>query len=1048
MGGSKKNRRKNPADDGGVDLLSLAFNLPTRRDMERADRESAHAQAHSQSIRIQYDPGDDESSDSESLSTLNSDAGKPNTEVEETPKAQKALKPRPQHQLKTQNRIFQLSSPKYKPKRVDNEPPPTRRASKRDSSKARERSSSSPAALRALSPTSSIPSSATFPCITSNYPQKAAHLATSDIPVRPLQSGINREAHPQQFYQPVFAFPAASVYPQTQYYSAAANADPGTDVNQPVPFPLYTLAPASIFKSHQPSSISQEVQRIQSKLDEVVVNLSKRPEDATLKSELSALQTELNTRLNSLLSMAPSKESNVSEVSELCNSKTMSKKPTTQFQPTAAQREMSPKRKMRHHLCTGCGKVRSSNYHTKHPIVPGGRPSTNYCEDCFEENVEDGALDNHFCYGCGNVRSKEFQQNHPISKGDRPFPNYCSICVKEIRSAETIADVSMVDFTPGRSHKSSSYTDSALNCTRNSVPTKPSISEQDLKYQDNELDALLFSAHTDGSNAVGSREQKNIPQPLKLSTNGPQFSPSNSSPGSPYYPVRNTGASQRRAERSPLASPGGQYCSSPDTPTTPRYQPPYVEDIFSPLHETNRRSADYQNSPRNSPCDDRKISFYRTTPRDKEKSQDDPVGRSAKAPHSDIFQEGSDDSAEGHTSTDDSTHSTGSKSVKFRSKVDIRLSDSRSSSNASSHAKILEEDIKPDDETIPSRVGIYGTSPKKSRNGSYARAKEPQNSTSLAGEDGFGETIPERGYRGAFSKDSPASSWLPPLSNASGGHWYSTPFAYQSTTSPSMESYTGFKPGGKSTFNYGSSGGVGSETSRPPLRATRSAFNSANTSTAAAFSGDGGDQDSQRPPLSSNSNSQAEGCPESPSNRWKSFASPYAGPSTQSSFRKGSPWNNFPSRFDSDCYTMQDDSTFSQTAFSDYSQPSSNPYYEPRKRPFPDLNDYCSFGTRAPRIPGKWAKDYQRTVKPPKQMPYWIPEPIIEEPDSPISSPGKRANMLEFDDIDISPASASNTATVLFPDLGSFADHEHQSDDDSDKENTVSKSSRDTPSLD
>ncbi|PTB46610.1 hypothetical protein M441DRAFT_75442 [Trichoderma asperellum CBS 433.97] len=1022
MGSSKKNRRKNPADDGGVDLLSLAFNLPTRRDMERADREAAQAQAHSQSIRIQYDPGDGESSDSESLPTLNSDPGKPNTEVEETPKVQKALKPRSQHQLKAQNRVFQLSSPKYKPKRVDNEPPPARRASKRDSSKARERSSSSPAALRAPSPASSIPSSATFPRITSNYPQKAAHLATSDIPVRPLQSGKGREAHPQQFYQPIFAFPAASVYPPSQYYSAVANADLVSDVNQHVPFPLYTLAPASILKSHQPSSISQEVQRIQSKLDEVVVNLSKRPEDATLKSELSVLQTELNTRLNSLLGMAPSKEPNVSEVSELFNSKATSKNPTTQSQPTAVQREMSPKRKMRHHLCTGCGKVRSSNYHTKHPIISGDRPSTNYCEDCFEENVEDGALDNHFCYGCGNVRSKEFQQNHPISKGDRPFPNYCSVCVKEIRSAETIADVSMVDFTPGRSHKSSSYTDSALNYTRNT--------------------------HTDGSNAVDAREQKKIPQPLKLSTNGPQFSPSNSSPGSPYYPVRNTGASQRRAERSPLASPGGQYCSSPDTPTTPRYQPPYVEDIFSPLQETSRRSADYQNSSRNSPCDDRKNSFYRTTAGDKEKSQDDPVGRSAKAPHSDIFQEGSDDSTEGHASTDDSTHSTGSKSVKFRPKVNIRLSDSQSSSNASSHAKILEEDIKPDEETIPSRVGIYGTSPKKSHNGYYTRAKESQNFASLAGEDGCGETIPERGYRGAFSKDSPASSWLPPLSNASGGHWYSRPFSYQSTTSPSMESYTGFKPGGKSTFNYGSSGGVGSETSRPPLRATRSAFNSANTSPEAAFSGDGADQESQRPPLSSNSNTQAEGCPESPSNRWKSFTSPYAGPSTQSSFRKGSPWNNFPSRFDSDCYTMQDGSTFSQTAFSDYSQPSSNPYYEPRKRPFPDLNDYCSFGTRAPRIPGKWAKDYQRTVKPPKQMPYWIPEPIIEEPDSPISSPGKRANMLEFDDIDISPASASNTATVLFPDLGSFAEHDHQSDDDSDKENTVSKSSRDTPSLD
>lgn len=523
------------------------------------------------------------------------------------------------------------------------------------------------------------------------------------------------------------------------------------------------------------------------------------------------------------------------------------------------------------------------------------------------------------------------------------------------------------------------------------MPTKPSNSGPSSENQKNKLDTLLFSAHTDGSNVVDSPQGKKIPQPLKLSTNGPQLSPSNSSPGSPYYPVRNTGSSQRRAERSPLASPGSHYCSSPNTPTTPRYQPPYVEEIISPIQQTSKLSTGYQNPSKYSPYDRSGNIFHPVAPEDEQEF----FVYSKKAPQSDISQEASDDSTEGHTSTDDSVHSTGSKSVKFRPKVDIRLSDSRTSSNASSHAKILEEDIKPNEETIPSRVGIYGTSPKKSHTGYYAKKQEPYNSASLAGEDGYGEAIPERGYRGAFSKDSPASSWLPPMSSVGGDHWYSRPFAYQSTTSPSVDNYTGFKPGGKSTFNYGSGGGSGSETGRPPLRATHSAFNSANPSTTAAFSGDGGERESQRPPLSPTSSSQAQGFPDSPSSGWKSYTSPYAGgPSTQSSFRKGSPWNNFPSRFDSDCYTMQDDSSYSQSAFSDYSQPSSNPYYEPRKRPFPDLNDYCSFGTRAPRIPGKWAKDYQSTVKPPKQTPYWIPEPIIEEPDSPESSPGKRANML------------------------------------------------------
>jgi hypothetical protein len=446
MGSSKKNRGKPPSDEGGVDLLSLAFNLPTRRDIERADREAAQAQSHSQSIRIQYDPGD-ESSDNESLSAIDSNASEPSLEeADETPKAQKQSKPRLQRQVKLPGRIFQRSSPKYKPKRIDTEPSPTRRVSKRDSAKARERSSSSPAALRASSPASSIPSSATFPRSTFQFPQKTAHLATSDCSIGSGQPSISREPHPPQFYQHMFAFPTGPAYPLAQYHLALTNADPASDAIQHVPFPVYTVTPTSMPKSLHPSSISREIQRIQSKLDDVVVKLSIHPDNAALKSELSALQTELNTRLNTLLGMAPIKETNMSEGSELYDSKTKSKESMNQSQLPATQREMSPKRKTRHHLCTGCGTVRSSNYHTKHPILPGGRPSMNYCEDCFEENVEDGALNHHFCYGCGNVRSKEFQQNHPISKDDRPFPNYCSVCVEEIRSAETIADVSMVDF--------------------------------------------------------------------------------------------------------------------------------------------------------------------------------------------------------------------------------------------------------------------------------------------------------------------------------------------------------------------------------------------------------------------------------------------------------------------------------------------------------------------------------------------------------------------------------------------------------------------------
>lgn len=530
---------------------------------------------------------------------------------------------------------------------------------------------------------------------------------------------------------------------------------------------------------------------------------------------------------------------------------------------------------------------------------------------------------------------------------------------------------------PSRSYASIAYS----NATHDQVwGSKLGTSLKSRQVQDSEhgqSNVFLSSVHADKSNKLDQRDQKRIPQALKLSASGPQLSPSNSSPDSPYYPVRSTGASQRRVERSPLASPGSQYCSSPDTPLTPRYRSPYVEDIVSPIQEANQRLGSSQQSSRSSSSHGRKGGTSHSVATDEQESQDERHDHVTKIPSSDSSQEMSDDSIEGHASTDDSAHSGGSKSVKFRPKVDIRFSDSRTSSNASSNVKILEEDIKPDDDTIPSRVGIYGTSPVKSQNGYYTRAKEPHNNatSTLAGEGGHDEVIPERSYRGAFSKDSPASSWQAPASNM-GGPWYSR---------PTTGSFTGFQPGRYSTFNYGSGGATSSQDGLPPLRAT------------AAFTSSGEAQGSQRPSHTPASDTQHEASPESPSHRWQRYASPFSGgQSTESSFRKGSHWSNFPSRFDSECHTMQDDSSFSQSAFSDYSQPSSNPYYEPRKRPFSDLNDYCYFGTtRAPRIPGKWARDYQSTARTPKRKtPYWIPEPIIEEPDSPPSSPGQQTNML------------------------------------------------------
>ncbi|OTA08458.1 hypothetical protein A9Z42_0001590 [Trichoderma parareesei] len=1017
-GGSKKNRRKNPAADNGVDLLTLAFNIPTRRDFERVEREVAQDEIHRQGVRVQYDASEDESS-----LLCQPNIARPDTpDADETPKARKFFKPHQQQQSKEQPATVHASSPNDHPKASNQEQPPMRRASKRESksSKTRERALSSPASFRAPAPAFAIPASATFPRAVPGYTQQGANFAAPDAYSMPPLPSIGGGAQPQQYYQPLFAYPAVSMYPLSTPFYSPVYSDPVAGGHQYVPRPT-TPKPSTNTHTHPqpPSLTSQQVQDIQSQIDKVLMKLSQHPEDSALKSTLSTLQTELNTKLNSLLGMETGKELKASDVSE-----SHDVKPNVPQPPHAAamKQDKSYKRGIRHHLCTGCGTVRSLDYHNKHPIIPGGNPSMNYCEDCFEGKVENGDLKHHFCYGCGTARSKEFHHNHPVSEGDRPFPNYCSACVEEVRSAETIADVSMVNFNPGnRPNKNgASYYGATRDHSLNNKSIHALGPVQETSDEENQPDVLLFSAHSDASEQVHSRDHKKIPHPLKLSTSGPQLSPSNSSPDSPYYPVRHAGTTHRRAQRSPLTSPGSPYCSSPDTPTTPKYQPPYVEDVVSPIQETKPPFGDEQTNP--------------ATP-GRQQPQDERLHLSTKAAKPGTPQEASDGSTEGHTSTDSSAQSTGSKSVKFRSKVDVRLSDSRTSSNASSHAQIVEEDIKPDEDTVPSRVGIYGTSPVKSSDGFYPKCHGVA-SPPVAG-DGSSEAIPERSYRGAFSKDSPAGSWMPPASSAGDQSYYS-PYAYYNNASPSAESFTGYRPGARSTFNYGSGGiGMGATGVPPPLHTTRSSS---------------GDTGSKEEPESHKSPkpTYAQTYPGSPSNGW-TYSSPYEGGQTgESAFRKPSLWSTFSPSYDPECHTMRDE--YSQSYYSDHLQPSSNPYYQPRKRNFPDLGSYCSFGTQPHRTPGQWAQEY-KSAKPkaPRPTPYWIPEPIIEEPDSPESSPAKKANLIEFNSIEVSPKSTTNTAESSSPDsVQDDLDHVagSETDGDSDEENDLSNSSLDTPSLD
>jgi ribosomal protein L32 len=109
------------------------------------------------------------------------------------------------------------------------------------------------------------------------------------------------------------------------------------------------------------------------------------------------------------------------------------------------QRESTPGRFSRHHICSGCGVVRSAKYHEKHPIASQEKPVFNYCRQCLEKSLASGQpKKHHFCFDCGKVRSKSFQKSHPTKDAEDVLPNYCGQCVADAAIASHIPDSSTV----------------------------------------------------------------------------------------------------------------------------------------------------------------------------------------------------------------------------------------------------------------------------------------------------------------------------------------------------------------------------------------------------------------------------------------------------------------------------------------------------------------------------------------------------------------------------------------------------------------------------
>ncbi|CAM1507015.1 Fc.00g066560.m01.CDS01 [Cosmosporella sp. VM-42] len=469
------------------------------------------------------------------------------------------------------------------------------------------------------------------------FPDSASHSAT--FPVQP-----------QYYYQPQFAFGPMSVSSQTpnqmpQY--AAPQMPPQVAVYpDSTPAPQQTAShyqtpasqqPSSHFQKHawEPSPpgwaassgpYARELQRIQKDIDLKMMDLARQPDHPFLRSDLRRLQDQLNLILNAAItkqglsndakpveppvmtdSPTHAAEEKIPEKDDgkqpdrVCedNQKGMAAPPPTQERPrrqhiSAELQEESP-RQIIHHLCSGCGCMRSPIFHVRHPFYPQRKPIVNFCEVCREKKIQRGVVGKyHFCFSYGQVRSKQFQREHPILPGDPIIPNYCGPCLKELRPDEDIMEASVVGANEGSVRRKSkdcitiaADDDNSLTAHLHQGHRKRRGANRTGRYavspieEGNSEETSVERIQVPKTLQSARQAEKHRPKPLVLGKSMLQSSPVETTTPPPFCPNRSSGSAGRRAQRNSPSMVRDQV-SSPDTLEPPKpYRAPYIEDSVS-----------------------------------------------------------------------------------------------------------------------------------------------------------------------------------------------------------------------------------------------------------------------------------------------------------------------------------------------------------------------------------------------------------------------------------------------------------------------------------
>ncbi|QPC74906.1 hypothetical protein HYE68_005658 [Fusarium pseudograminearum] len=627
-------RRRRHRAGPEVDLLSAAFGFPFRHGIKSSCNKSPGR------MKIVYDPPSDSSDESDSDETSSSSSENDRGRQQHRGRHLSERPPTPHRSIPASLSSSKKSSSRKKQHRRRRSRASSRSSPQKSTRSRTSRSTSRRSNVGSMTSQPSIPyvqSSATFP------PPIPVHLS------KPPCNIVQSKTFPVSTFNQPFGLPVCQPMPQQQvYYQAPFNygppqpssmyrgpapqfiapAMPPPVMAQPPPgittVPVSSATPNSSAISpgasgidsqksnseapEQSDSWNKDIQRLQKHIDAKMVDLASEPNSKVLRRDLRRLQDRLNSTLNKAITHSKKSHAKKLSLSSTSNfSQLALDGDTTSEAATAtlrgliapastikndhqrqyhAQQGKSPQRIPRHHVCSGCGNVRSQQFHKRWPLNSSRKSyKISYCESCREEMYNRGIIQKyHFCFNCGAARSMAFHNHHPVLPGEPIFVNYCGSCTEEFKVYERLPDISVVNLVAPRVK---SHTE----------VTTPSDSEDDLdsltvnRHQNNKSDQTsvqgdqqhevkLERPDPDTEPARGRRPEPRTPK-QSIVASDVDFVP----PESPYCPSRSTGSSGRRAERkSSLQFSTGSSPHREEFETKGNYQAPYIEDSSSSHH--------------------------------------------------------------------------------------------------------------------------------------------------------------------------------------------------------------------------------------------------------------------------------------------------------------------------------------------------------------------------------------------------------------------------------------------------------------------------------